>query len=133
MIAIERGVLLAPPLPLSRFEITALLERLMETLGLSGDLTLALVDDAAMAGLNLRCLGCAGPTNVLAFPAEEDGVLGEIALAPAVCLREARLYGQDPRLHLARLLAHALLHLAGLDHGPEMEALTEAAAEQALA
>lgn len=133
MISIERNTPADPRLPLSRRELEALLERLMTTLGLSGDLTLALVDEAAMAGLNRRHLGCSGPTNVLAFPGEGEGALGEIALCPAVCLREARLYGQDPALHLARLLAHALLHLAGLDHGPEMEALTESAAARALA
>lgn len=133
MISIERGVVLDPRLPLSRCELEALLERLMAALGLSGDLTLALVDDGAMADLNRRHLGCSGPTNVLAFPGEGEGNLGEIALCPAVCLREARLYGQDPALHLARLLAHALLHLAGLDHGPEMEALTESAAARVLA
>lgn len=133
MISIERGVVPDPRLPLARRELEALLERLMAILGLSGDLTLALVDDRAMAELNLRHLGCSGPTNVLAFPGEGEGSLGEIALSPAVCLREARLYGQDPALHLARLLAHALLHLAGLDHGPEMEALTESAAARALA
>lgn len=133
MISIERGVPADPRLPLTQREMTALLTRLLEALGLSGDLNLALVDDAAMADLNRRHLGCSGPTNVLAFPSGEEGSLGEIALSPAACLREARLYGQDPVLHLARLLAHALLHLAGLDHGPEMEALTEAAAAQALA
>jgi len=42
-------------------------------------------------------------------------------------MREAFLYGQDPVAHLTRLLAHGFLHLSGLDHGPLMEALTEAA------
>lgn len=59
--------------------------------------------------------------------AEEGTYLGEIALSVDTLAREARLYGQDPREHLIRLLVHATLHLTGLDHGPEMEALTEAA------
>ncbi|MGE4293193.1 MAG: rRNA maturation RNase YbeY [Desulfovibrio sp.] len=59
---------------------------------------------------------------------EDDGpYLGEIALSVDTLARETRLYGQTPREHLVRLLAHATLHLAGLDHGPEMEAMTEAA------
>ena len=45
--------------------------------------------------------------------------------------REAFLSGQPPGLHMARLLAHGFLHLAGLDHGPLMESLTESAAEAA--
>lgn len=60
----------------------------------------------------------------------EQGVfLGEIALSVDTLAREVRLYGQEPREHLIRLLAHATLHLSGLDHGPEMEAFTEAAVE----
>ncbi|MGE4553020.1 MAG: rRNA maturation RNase YbeY [Desulfovibrionaceae bacterium] len=53
--------------------------------------------------------------------------LGDIILDLDAVAREARLYGQPVRAHLVRLLAHALLHLAGWDHGPDMEARTEAA------
>gem|GEM_PF-157214 len=55
--------------------------------------------------------------------AEPDrSYLGEIALSVDSLARETRLYGQEPREHLVRLLAHAVLHLSGLDHGPEMDA-----------
>ncbi|MDO9632355.1 MAG: rRNA maturation RNAse YbeY, partial [Humidesulfovibrio sp.] len=37
--------------------------------------------------------------------------------------------GQDPARHLARLLAHGVLHLCGHDHGPDMEALTDLAVD----
>lgn len=57
---------------------------------------------------------------------EQGPYLGEIVLSVDTLAREVRLYGQEPREHQVRLLAHATLHLAGLDHGPEMEAMTEA-------
>jgi len=50
-----------------------------------------------------------------------------MAISADTVAREAFLYGQAPTRHLVRLLAHGFLHLAGLDHGPVMEALTEAA------
>ena len=70
--------------------------------------------------LNAAHLGCAGPTNILSFPAapEESG-LGVLAFGLETWLREAALYGQKPELHAQRLLAHGLAHLLGHDHGPK--------------
>jgi probable rRNA maturation factor len=131
MIWISPGAGLNPSLPLSRPELKPLVRRLLETLGLSrASLELRLVDDPAMSRLNQDFLGLPGPTNVLAFPSEDQArpdYLGEIALSVDTLSREAVLYGQDPAEHLARLLAHAILHLAGFDHGPDMEDLTEKA------
>ena len=60
-----------------------------------------------------------------------DGTIfiGDLVLSVDTLAREAFLYGQDPVEHTARLLAHGLLHLAGFDHGEEMDALTEAAVD----
>ena len=132
MIGIDRGVF-APDLPASRPEIAALCDALLEALDLDGrefDLTLA--GDAAVAALNAEFLGLPGPTNILSFPAEDPerpDYLGELALSLDAVRREAFLYGQPPGLHMARLLAHGFLHLAGFDHGPVMEALTEQAVD----
>ncbi len=88
-------------------------------------------------------MGCPGPTNVLSFPLEEelaeasapDGPqtfqLGSLVLSVDAVRREAGLYGQDPREHCLRLLAHGLGHLAGYDHGPEMDTLCAAMLEAA--
>ena len=90
---------------------------------------LYLLDDAAMARANAQHLGCIGPTNVLSFPGA-NGMPGTLLLSLDTLERECFFYGQEPRRHLIRLLAHGMGHLAGLDHGPEMEALC-AACEQA--
>ena len=136
MIGLARGVF-APDLPASRPEIAALCDALLDALDLDGrDFDLTLADDAAIAALNSEFLGLTGPTNILSFPAEDPDrpdYLGELALSLDAVRREAFLYGQPPGLHMARLLAHGFLHLAGLDHGPLMESLTETAAESAAA
>lgn len=120
-----------PGLPLSRGELAALTAAILDALGLSGrTFDLQVVGDAAMAALNREFLGLPGPTNVLSFPADDPDrpdYFGEMALSADTVIREAFLYGQEPVTHLVRLLAHGFLHLAGLDHGPVMEAMTESA------
>ena len=134
---------LDPRFPLSRHELGALTTVILDALDLTGNtFSLKLVDDREIARLNQEFLGCTGPTNILSFPAdvegggsdhaEEDSVvfLGELALSVDALGRETDLYGQDPVEHLARLLAHGLLHLAGYDHGEEMYALTDGAVDR---
>ncbi|MBG3878715.1 rRNA maturation RNase YbeY [Desulfovibrio oxamicus] len=55
--------------------------------------------------------------------------LGWLVLSLDTWRRECLLYGQEPVEHALRLLAHGLGHLAGYDHGPEMDAFTDAALE----
>jgi len=59
--------------------------------------------------------------------------LGWLVLSLDTWRRECLLYGQKPVEHALRLLAHGLGHLAGYDHGPEMDDFTEAAQEAGLA
>lgn len=91
---------------------------------------LYLVTDAAMAAANEEHLGCQGPTNVLSFPGA-PGLPGTLLLSLDTLDRECLLYGQEPEEHLLRLLAHGVAHLAGLDHGPEMDALAAACEDAA--
>lgn len=132
MIGRARG-LCDPRLPLSKRELVDLTAAILGALDLDGrDFDLEVVDDAAMAALNGEFLGLSGPTNVLSFPADDPDrpdYLGEMAISADTVVREAFLYGQDPVRHLVRLLSHGFLHLAGLDHGPLMEALTEQAVD----
>lgn len=122
---------LDPRFPLARRELLALVDTLLAVLGLTCcRLSLTLVDDAGVAALNAKFLRCPGPTNILSFPEGDPECpeeLGALFLSVETLAREAFLYGQDPREHLARLLAHGILHLAGHDHGPEMDALTDLA------
>lgn len=136
MIVRDPGLPLLPGFPLGRVELPRLCSLLLEALGLKGcRFDLRLVDDAGMAALNEAARGLPGPTNVLSFPSGEEprkgAFLGDLVLSVETLAREAYLYGQDPAEHTARLLAHGLLHLAGLEHGEAMDALTEAAVDAA--
>lgn len=86
---------------------------------LAGDrraLCLRIVDTEEGAALNRRFRGRDTATNVLAFPALESGILGDIAICAPVASQEAR--GQGKRLadHYAHLIIHGVLHLLGMDH-----------------
>ncbi|MFW6323430.1 MAG: rRNA maturation RNase YbeY [Desulfovibrionales bacterium] len=116
-----------PLLPFDRRELTALCERMLHLLAVSAIETEVLfLGDEEMSCLNRTHRHVPGPTNVLSFPLEESGLQqGLVALSVETLQRESLLYGQDPSVHLIRLLAHAFLHLSGLDHSPEMDRLTE--------
>ena len=89
-------------------------------------LELALLRDAEIAELNAAYLGCQGPTNCLAFVdrvGSQHGLCGNLFISTDAVQRECFLYGQGPSEHVVRLLAHGLAHLAGFEHGPQMDAL----------
>lgn len=134
---VDREALRHPLLPLGRVRLRLLMEQILGRLGLHEDcLELRITTDRVMTRLFARHLGGAGPTNVLAFPIDRaDGsrlktaFLGTIALNADAVIREAFLYQQVPMDHFIRLLTHAVLHLAGFEHGEIMDDLTESAVE----
>jgi probable rRNA maturation factor len=82
--------------------------------GLPG--TVVLATDREVCLLNGRHRGRHKPTNVLTFdpPPGYDG--GDIILALETVLREAHRAGRPVANHLAHLVVHGSLHLAGYDH-----------------
>ena len=98
----------------------ALARRVLAAEGVdSGELGLAFVGEEESRALKRRHLGVDEATDALAFPIDgldqiPDGVprqLGDVVVCPQVVGVEWRAP-----------LVHALLHLVGYDHGPEMEA-----------
>lgn len=81
---------------------------------------LIVAGDGDIAAVNLRNLGCSGPTNILSFPGGE-GEIGTLFLSADTLERECVLYGQNVTVHARRLLAHGMGHILGFDHGPEMD------------
>jgi probable rRNA maturation factor len=81
-----------------------------------GKVTIALLTDAAMRKLNARFRRADYATDVLSFPSDERGVLGDIAIARGVAAKQARALGHSGRIELRVLALHGLLHLLGYDH-----------------
>lgn len=80
------------------------------------ELTLRIVGPAESRSLNRRYRKKDKPTNVLSFPSEAPGVLGDLVICAAVVIREAREQGKRPAAHWAHMVVHGVLHLVGFDH-----------------
>ena len=109
--------------PVATRRLQAVAEHVLAAENVPSDmqLTLLLVDEAAIAELNRAHLGGEHPTDVLAFPIDAPGevgedvpaMLGDVALCPAVAQRQAP---HDPTGELEMLVVHGILHLLGHDH-----------------
>lgn len=110
------------------------------------EVSLLFVDEAAIAALNEEFLGRKGPTDVLAFPIEDElpssgrfpdsgesgpggrpgdappMLLGDVVICPVVAARQAPEHGHGVEDELALLVVHGLLHLLGMDHEVPAEA-----------
>jgi probable rRNA maturation factor len=118
---------------------------------------LVFVDEAAMAQLNERFLGEAGPTDVLAFPIDDDVpesgrapdrggkgpgsasepseppvLLGDVYVCPSVAARQASERSIALDDELALLVVHGLLHLLDYDHSEPDETEAMQAREREL-
>ena len=92
-------------------------------------LCLRVVGAPEAAALNARYRDRNKATNVLAFPADEPGVLGDIAICAPVAALEAREQDKAVADHFAHLVVHGVLHLLGLDHDTPHEAAAMEAKE----
>ncbi len=77
---------------------------------------IVLANDRAVRRLNRCHRGRDKPTNVLSFAPTDPAQAGEIILALGVLRREALAARRRPGHHLAHLVVHGALHLAGHDH-----------------
>ncbi len=91
------------------------------------EVSIALVDVAAMEQLHVQWMDEPGPTDVLSFPMDElrpgaqdrltpAGLLGDIVLCPEVARDQAKEAGHSLMAELRLLTTHGLLHLLGFDH-----------------
>jgi probable rRNA maturation factor len=135
--------------PVDTLRWVRLAEAILEEEGVRGDaeLSMLFVDEQAMTDLNKRFLGKDGPTDVLAFPIDDEPieggrspdsggtgpgfttepsdlptVLGDVVICPAVAYRNAPEHAGTYDDELALLLVHGVLHLLGMDHDDDAEA-----------
>jgi probable rRNA maturation factor len=99
------------------------------------ELSMVLLDTAAMADLHMRWMDLPGPTDVMSFPMDElepggrpdapepgPAMLGDIVLCPKFAAEQAEAAGHSLGHELALLTVHGVLHLLGYDHAePEEE------------
>ena len=81
-----------------------------------GDLSIALISDRRMRALNRQFRGKDAVTDVLSFPSDERGFMGDIVVAAGVAKRQAKEAGHTVQTELRVLALHGLLHLLGYDH-----------------
>ncbi len=110
------------------------------------EVSILFVDEPSIAALNEQFLGRKGPTDVLAFPIEDEPLpggrspdsggsgpgtdadvepltlLGDVVICPAVAARNAADHGVTVDDELALLVVHGLLHLLGMDHETDRDA-----------
>ena len=79
-------------------------------------MTIAVVPDARVRVLNRQFRKKDTPTDVLSFPSDQRGYLGEVVIASGVAARQARDAGHSLGTELRVLALHGLLHLLGYDH-----------------
>ena len=77
---------------------------------------IVLADDRTVRRLNARDRGRNKPTNVLTYEPPGPGMPGQIILALGEVRREAAAMRRRPADHLAHLVVHGMLHLAGHEH-----------------
>ena len=137
-------------LPVETMRWVKLAEAVLTAEGVRGDaeLSIVFVDEDAIADLNKRFYGKSGPTDVLAFPIDDEPVeggrspdsggtgpgylptepsdlptlLGDVVICPAVAKRNAPEHAGTYEDEIALLLVHGILHLLGMDHGDDDEA-----------
>jgi probable rRNA maturation factor len=118
-----------------------------ERVRIDAELSMTFVDEPTMADLHERFLGFEGPTDVLAFPMDEEIVepgrqpdqggrgpgappepsdapvmVGDVVLCPAVAARQAGEHGHPLEAELDLLVVHGVLHLLDYDHEDDDEA-----------
>ncbi len=145
--------------PVDALRWARLAEAVLGEEGLTGDaeLSVLFVDENSIAELNGRFLGKEGPTDVLAFPIDEEPIesgrspdsggtgpgmpseaedmpvlLGDIVICPAVAYRNAPDHAGNYDDEVALLVVHGLLHLMGMDHQEDEEAEEMEAKEREL-
>ncbi len=95
-------------------DAAAIARRAARAAGQAG--TIMLADDRTVRRLNARDRGRNKATNILTYDPPAPGLPGQLILASGVLRREAAAAARRPAHHLAHLVVHGALHLAGHDH-----------------
>jgi probable rRNA maturation factor len=108
-------------LDLDEAALAALAERTLVAEGKdNGELSISFVTPDEMAQLHEQYAGEPEPTDVLSFPLDEDGLLGDVIVCPDEAQRNNP---QNSVGELRLLVVHGILHLLGYEHEEEKDRL----------
>lgn len=106
--------------------VLKLARRVFRAANAGADVGVVFVHDLEMRALNRAWRKKDEPTDVLSFPAHDaaidegvrgdEDVFGDIVISVDTARRQARALGHSLDVEVAVLVAHAVCHLAGLDH-----------------
>ena len=91
-------------------------KELKKELKVKTDLTIVFLDPRPAKKINFQFRKKNYATDVLSFPSEFPGELGELILCPQVLKRQAKEHDLSFKAELAYMLIHGVLHLLGWDH-----------------
>ena len=111
VILIERQSSEVSPRALSLFA-----GRVRRAIGLRGEVNVLITSNGQLRKLNCSFRKKNKPTDVLSFPSDMPGVVGDIAISGDIALANARRLGHPVTTELKILILHGMLHLAGYDH-----------------
>ena len=84
--------------------------------GVRGEVCVLVTSSDEVRGLNRDFRRKDKPTDVLSFPAQADGLAGDIAISGDIAKENARALRHSALTEVKILTLHGLLHLAGHDH-----------------
>ncbi len=119
-VSVGEGV--APPVRPERLEAVVRHVLLAEGIG-RAEISVALLDDGAIAAMNGQYLEHEGPTDVITFAMHEgdEPPLGDVYVGVEQAVRQAAEFGATPEEEVLRVAVHGVLHVLGYQHpeGPE--------------
>ena len=122
-----------PTCPVEKRRLVAAAKAVLQGEGIAGaDLSLAVVDDPTIHGLNRQYLQHDYPTDVLSFVLESTPELleGEIVVSGDTAVAQAGEYSSTPEEELMLYVIHGTLHLVGFDDHEEADEAKMRHAEQ---
>ena len=97
-------------------EISEFVRRLGRDLAPAAEFAVVVASERAVREANRRFRGKSGSTDVLSFPDEDEGRLGDILVCAGRAEAQANEYGHSAEAEVKTLILHGLLHLLGFDH-----------------
>lgn len=118
-----------PDHPASNSQIKTFLRSAQRAVGVRGEINVLITSNREMRRLNRAFRGKDKPTDVISFPAAQNGkIAGDIAICHDIARQNAKTLGHSLATEIKILVLHGLLHLAGHDHesdNGEMAALEQ--------